>query len=193
MQYNGMTQPFELISFEDMKKKQAEQYFVWYIDTIEQRIQNLEKYINLTGTRMVLDKTPNSLIELWDWFSNHIEVCTKDEQELMLESAMRPDWIKAHIMSDRRKLSLNTIMIAVDISAYFGEVFIKNNPNIYWGYLSKPKKLHGVNRPRLLGFAGDMSVYVYGRVEVCIWKTIETVDNMHLFNMYQICLKMIQS
>lgn len=193
MQYNGMTPPFELISFEDMKKKQAEQYFVWYIDTIEQRIQNLEKYINLTGTRMVLDKTPNSLIELWDWFSNHIEVCTKDEQELMLESAMRPDWIKAHIMSDRRKLSLNTIMIAVDISAYFGEVFIKNNPNIYWGYLSKPKKLYGVNRPRLLGFAGDMSVYVYGRVEVCIWKTIETVDNMHLFNMYQVCLKMIQS
>ena len=191
MQYNGMTQPFELISFEDMKKKQAEQYFVWYIDTIEQRIQNLEKYINLTGTRMVLDKTPNSLIELWDWFSNHIEVCTKDEQELMLELTMRPDWIKAHIMSDRRKLSLNTIMIAVDISAYFGEVFIKNNPNIYWGYLSKPKKLHGVNRPRLLGFAGDMSVYPYGRVEMCIWKTIETVDNMHLFNMYQVCLKMI--
>lgn len=193
MQYNGMTPPFELISFEDMKKKQAEQYFVWYIDTIEQRIQNLEKYINLTGTRMVLDKTPNSLIELWDWFSNHIEVCTKDEQELMLASTMRPDWIKAHIMSDRRKLSLNTIMIAVDISAYFGEVFIKNNPNIYWGYLSKPKKLHGVNRPRLLGFAGDMSVYAYGRVEMCIWKTIETVDNMHLFNMYQVCLKMIQS
>lgn len=64
MQYNGMTPPFKLISFEDMKKKQAEQYFVWYIDTIEQRIQNLEKYINLTGTRMVLDKTPNSLIEL---------------------------------------------------------------------------------------------------------------------------------
>ena len=191
MQYNGMTPPFELISFEDMKKKQAEQYFVWYIDTIEQRIQNLEKYINLTGTRMVLDKTPNSLIELLDWFSNHIEVCTKDEQELMLESTMRPDWIKAHIMSDRRKLSLNTIMIAVDISAYFGEVFIKNNPNIYWGYLSKPKKLHGVNRPRLLGFAGDMSVYPYGRVEMCIWKTIETVDNMHLFNMYQVCLKMI--
>lgn len=191
MQYNGMTPPFELISFEDMKKKQAEQYFVWYIDTIEQRIQNLEKYINLTGTRMVLDKTPNSLIELWEWFSNHIEVCTKDEQELMLELTMRPDWIKAHIMSDRRKLSLNTIMIAVDISAYFGEVFIKNNPNIYWGYLSKPKKLHGVNRPRLLGFAGDMSVYPYGRVEMCIWKTIETVDNMHLFNMYQVCLKMI--
>lgn len=73
---------------------------------------------------------------------NHIEVCTKDEQELMLEST------------------------------YFGEVFIKNNPNIYWGYLSKPKKLHGVNRPRLLGFAGDMSVYPYGRVEMCIWKTI---------------------
>ena len=193
MKYNGMTPPFELIPFEDMKKKQAEQYFVWYIDTIEQRIQNLEKYINLTGTHMVLDKTPNSLIELWDWFSNHIEVCTKDEQELMLELAMRPNWIKAHIMSDRRKLSLNTIMIAVDISAYFGEVFIKNNPNIYWGYLSKPKKLHGVNRPRLLGFAGDMSVYVYGRVEMCIWKTIETVDNMHLFNMYQVCLKMIQS
>ena len=38
MQYNGMTPPFDLIPFEDMKKKQDEQYFVWYIDTIEQRI-----------------------------------------------------------------------------------------------------------------------------------------------------------
>ena len=49
MQYNGMNPPFELIPFEDMKKKQAEQYFVWYIDTIEQRIQNLEKYITQTS------------------------------------------------------------------------------------------------------------------------------------------------
>lgn len=39
-------------------------------------------------------------------------------------------------------------MIAVDISAYFGEVFIKNNPNIYWGYLSKeikPLEFEGLN------------------------------------------------
>lgn len=187
-----MIPPFELVPFVDMKKKQAEQYLAWYIDTIEQRIQNLEQYINSTGTHMVLDKTPDSLIELWDWFTKQIEVCIKSDEELELEIEKRPDWMREHIMNDRRKLSPNTLLLAYDISAYFGEVLVKNNSNIYWGYLSKPKKLHGVNHPRLLGFAHDMSVYTYGRVEVCTWKSIRTAaDKMLLFNLYQICINML--
>lgn len=138
-----------------------------------------------------MDKTPDSLIGLWNWFAKQIEVCVKTEEELELEIKKRPEWMKENIVKDRRKLSINTIVLAYDISVYFGEVLIKNNTHIYWGYLSKPRKLYGVNRPRLLGFAGDMSVYPYGRVEMCIWKTIENFDNMHLYNMYHACVKML--
>ena len=193
MSYKQMIIPFKTVPFEEMKKKQAEQYYRWYMDTLDERVCRLQKHIMETGNTLVLDKTPESLIGLWEWFEPRIELCQKTDLELEDEAKGFSERMRYHVMENSKKLSVETVTIAWDIAAYFGEVFIKNNPNIYWGYLSKPKKLHGVNRPRLLGFAGDMSVYAYGRVEVCIWKTLETVDNMHLFNMYQVCLKMIQS
>lgn len=36
MLYKGMIPPFELVAFEDMKKTQTDQYFTWYMETIEQ-------------------------------------------------------------------------------------------------------------------------------------------------------------
>ena len=88
-------------------------------------------------------------------------------------------------------ISLNTLIIAYDISAYLGEVIIKNHPQIKGGYLSKPKRLHGVNRPRLLGFEAGLSAYTYGRVEVCIRKSIKAPGKMYLYNAYEICVNMI--
>lgn len=187
MLYKGMAVPFEMAAFEDMNKRQAEQYLTWYIDTIEQRINNLSEYVVSTGTHIAFDKSPESLIGLWDWFSKHIETGRVTEEDLK----ERPEWIKKHILDDGRKLSVNTVVMAYDISAYYGETVIKNNPVIKWGYRSKPKKLYGVNRPRLLGFAGDMSVYPYGTVEMCIWKNLENENNMQLFDRYNVCVSMI--
>ena len=59
---NEIKYPIKMPPFEKMKKQQAEQYFNWFIETIDIRIKNLESYINETGKILELDKTPKSLI-----------------------------------------------------------------------------------------------------------------------------------
>lgn len=191
MAYKEMILPFEVVSFEEMKKKQVEQYFHWYMDTLDERLWRLQKYITETGGTVVLDKTPESLISLWEWFEPRIELCQKTDKELELELNGRHERMKQHVFENPNKLSAETVTVAWDIAAYFGEVVIENNKQIRWGYLSTPKKLNGVNRPRLLGFAGDMSVYVYGRVEVSIWKSLTNTDKMRLHDMYTVCKDMM--
>lgn len=191
MAYKEMILPFEVVSFEEMKKKQVEQYFHWYMDTLDERLCRLQKYIMETGGTVVLDKSPESLIGLWEWFEPRIELCQKTDKELELELNGCHEKMKQHVFENPNKLSAETVTVAWDIAAYFGEVVIENNSQIRWGYLSTPKKLNGVNRPRLLGFAGDMSVYVYGRVEVSIWKSLTNTDKMRLHDMYTVCKDMM--
>lgn len=191
MSYKEMVIPFEVVPFEVMKKKQAEQYFQWYIDTLDERLCRLQKYIMETGSVIVLDKTPESLIGLWEWFEPRIELCRKTEKELEEEINGCPEKMTHHVLENPNKLSTETVTVAWDIAAYFGTVVIENNAQIRWGYLSTPRKLNGVNRPRLLGFAGDMTVYVYGRVEVSIWKSLNKTDRMRLYDMYTVCKDMM--
>lgn len=191
MSYKEMIIPFKTVPFEEMKKKQAEQYYRWYMDTLDERVCRLQKHIMETGNTLVLDKTPESLIGLWEWFEPRIELCQKTDLELEDEAKGFSERMRYHVMENSKKLSVETVTIAWDIAAYFGEVVIVNNPQIRWGYLSTPKKLSGVNRPRLLGFAGDMTVYVYGRIEVGIWKSLDKFDKMRLYDMYTICEDMM--
>ena len=120
-----------------------------------------------------------------------IELCQKTDKEMKFELDGCHERMKQHVFDNPNKLSAETVTVAWDIAAYFGEVVIENNKQIHWGYLSSPKKLNGVNRPRLLGFAGDMSVYVYGRVEVSIWKSLNNTDKKHLYDMYMVCKDMM--
>lgn len=191
MSYKEMVIPFMTVPFEEMKKKQAEQYYRWYVETLDERVGRLQKHIMETGNTLVLDRTPESLIGLWEWFEPRIELCQKTDLELEDEAERFSERMRYHVMENSKKLSAETVTIAWDIAAYFGEVVIVNNPQIRWGYLSKPKKLHGVNRPRLLGFAGDMSVYTYGRIEVGVWKSLDRFDKMRLYDMYTVCKDMM--
>lgn len=191
MSYEEMVIPFEAVPFEEMKKKQVEQYFQWYMDSLVERLCRLQNYITETGGTVLLDKTPESLISLWEWFEPRIELCQKTDKEMKFELDGCHERMKQHVFDNPNKLSAETVTVAWDIAAYFGEVVIENNKQIHWGYLSSPKKLHGVNRPRLLGFAGDMSVYVYGRVEVSIWKSLNNTDKKRLYDMYMVCKDMM--
>jgi len=183
--------PFEMVPFEEMNKKQVKQYFEWFMSTLDERCNRLQNYINLTGGNVVLDKSPESLVGLWEWFEPRMETTPKTDKELEAELKGCIPRLRYHVLENVDKLSPGTVTIAWDIAAYFGEVVRNNYTQIYWGYCSTPKKLNGVNRPRLLGFAGDMSVYVYGRVEVGIWKSLREKNKMRLYDMYVICQKMM--
>ena len=55
-----MEPPFLSFPIEEMKKKQVEQHFNWYMAQIEGRIKQLNEFINLENKELVLDKTPES-------------------------------------------------------------------------------------------------------------------------------------
>ena len=118
-------------------------------------------------------------------------MCPQTEDEIKAELEARPEWMVPHILENPNKFTVDTLILAYDISAYFGEVIVKNNSQIYWGYLTRPKKLYGVNRPQLLGFTGNVPVFPYGRVEICMRRSLKSADKTLLYNMYEICLRMI--
>ena len=187
MEYREMHIPFELVPFCNMNKKQAEQYFNWFLETKEQRIKNLQEYINSETEEIVLDKSPESLIGLWRWFETKIILEKKKDEEIYEELRLSPEWMRENILNDVYKLSILTMTLVHDISVYYGDVVIENNTQIRWGYLSRPKKLDGINAPRLLGFKADMSVYTYRQVEVCARKSIDEKNENRLINLYTTC------
>ena len=182
--YPIMEPPFLSFPIEDMKKKQVEQHFNWYMTQIEGRIKQLNEFINLEKKDVVLDKTPESLIDLWEWFQEHIEYEDKTEEEINKSCEGQPEWFQEILRQDTKKMTLLTMALAEDIDIYFSETMIHNHPQVHWGYRMKPKKLDGVNIPILLGFEGDISSNPRNMVSVCIYKSTDKKNKYQLYETY---------
>jgi len=48
------------------------------------------------------------------------------------------------------KYTDETLSLALDIAIYLGETIIKNYPNLYWGYFSRPKRDFYTNKPVIM-------------------------------------------
>lgn len=186
MDYSYMQTSFPLIPFEEMTKKQVELYFNWFMEAKEQRIRQLETYIRQEKPDICLNKTPKSLIPLWEWFQNHVEWEDKTEEDFKKIMVGRPEWMRQHILENKKKMSVLTLTLAYDISVYFGETLITNHHDIYWGYRMKPKKLDGINRPILLGFKGDVCVFPFTLIDVCIRRCTRNPNKEELLETYKI-------
>ena len=184
--YPIMEPPFLSFPIEEMKKNQVEQHFNWYMTQIEGRIKQLNKFINLEKKDVVLDKTPESLIDLWEWSQEHIEYEDKTEEEINKSCEGQPEWFQEILRQGTKKMTLLTMALAEDIAIYFSETMIHNHPQVHWGYLMKPKKLDGVNIPILLGFEGNMCVNPRRLVSVCISKSTDKKNKYKLYEVYNI-------
>ncbi len=191
MKYPLMKTPFVSVPFTDMKKKQAEQYFIWYMLEKEKRIKQLEQYVNQDSQRVILDKSPESLITLWEWFEDKIEWEKRSEEEMQEELLGNPELIRNILWKNTKRLTVLTMALVEDIAIYFSDTMIFNNPTVYWGYRIKPKKLDGVNQPIMLGFKGDICVNPRGLVELCILRSSRNRNKEELFETYTILLKNI--
>ena len=60
-----MIPPFKHGEFIDMRKKEVQQYFDWYISQVNYRINVLNEQIEKEGLEIVLDYSADSLIPLW--------------------------------------------------------------------------------------------------------------------------------
>lgn len=186
MEYKLMEPPFDVIPFQDMNKKQAEQFFNWFMSEKENRIRQLQAYINESDPSIVLDKTPDSLLELWEWFEPNIEWKEIEEEELKRRLIGKPEWIKQIIMEEKYEQTTLTKAISVDIATYFGDTLIENNPEVKWCYRRRPKTLDGVNQPILEGFYTGVSANPRTLVEVCIFKSRDEKCMGRLLDLYGI-------
>ena len=138
--------PFELLN-----GAEAKEYFNWYIEHIPERVNYLQTY-----SKVELDYSMNSLIEIWKWFLKNASIektPQKRMKSLMEELKNSPREIaKGIIEENKRQFSLETEYIIRDIAMYFGEVCVKNHNSIYWGYHTDIKKDSFANKPILMGF-----------------------------------------
>ncbi len=153
MDYPLMTPPFDLKPFEEMNKKEAKQYFEWYVSQIPERIAILKKVSN---GQILLDYSKESLIPLFTWFLSTVTIYQLSEEEIEAELEdlrQYPDFVfedeKERLLSNPVELKKKDYALALDIAIYYGETLIKNYPQVHWTYLTKPKSHVHLNEPIL--------------------------------------------
>lgn len=187
--YSGLPQVTG-IEFDEFTPKMAKEYFDWYINDREHRLRILKEYLREIHKDITLDFSPESLIPLWGWYETQIVEEDKDPCELQSEKEQYPEWVRDHI-SDK-KISMETLKYAWDISIYFAEVIVRNNKDkISWGYITKPKRNFYVNRPVLKGFAFNKLLEPRHIVYICTLKSAESKDSNRLYDLYYVWMEYI--
>ena len=183
MEYEMMIPPFEHCEFSQMNKREAQFYFDWFISQVEHRINILNRYIISEDEDMVLDFSIESLIPLWKWYEQKIQIVLKDNIDYKKEIDLHPTWMEPYV--SKTKISSETLKIGLDISIYFAEVMIRNNNGkIKWGFFCKPKEQISVNEPVLLGFEGGDDLNPRLIILNCIRKSSKEKAERRLFDMY---------
>lgn len=176
MDYPLMEPPFEIKPFKQMSKTEAKAHFEWYISELPNRIDLLGKAFELTSgkSKDMLDFSPPSLTPLWEWFKTQIRQDPKPEVEIEAERSQLPEHLRPHVEITTLKLSRGTTIIAMDIAAYFGEIFVRNHSSVNWGFVTKPLTFADVNQPVLTGF---LSKAVLNPRQIVKNLTLRAVDN----------------
>jgi len=137
--------------FEEFTLNEAENYFNWHMSNLVERVLYLKKY-----SKVQLDYSVNSLIDIWAWFLKvaGAEKTPKEKlDEIKNQLKGKPkDLINTILQEQSEQFTLETEYIIRDIAMYFGEVIVKNNSSIYWGYHTDTKKDSFANLPLLMGF-----------------------------------------
>ena len=190
MNYEMMIPPFERVDFQDMNKKQAKEYFDWYLSQIDYRISLLLTAIQEDGIKDDFNYSVESLIPIWKWYEGKIYYRTLDEHEYQNLLRAYPDWMKPYI--SEQDLSWETLMYGMDVALYFAKVIIENNMgNVSWGYFTKPKNRDSVNQPVLLGFKNNMDLNPRLIVVNCTHRSGEEKLPTRLYDMYNVWKKFL--
>ncbi len=184
MRYEMMISPFEMVDFDKMNKKQAQDYFDWYIEQSDYRISLLLNSIKEDGIDYSFDYSVESLIPLWEWFENKIEFRQLSVAEYESVVSKYPEWLRDSI--DKTHLSWETLMYCADIGLYFAEVIIRHNEKVSWGFFTKPKNRMNVNQPVLLGFNYDKDLNPRVVVVNCALRSGEKRLPTRLYDIYMV-------
>ena len=183
--------PMKFKSFDDMNYNQAQEFFDWYVNNANNRINILFEYISKSKKNIIADYSVHSLIDVWEWFESNISTEIIGFSEL-IENIRNNKFSLFKAICNPKKVTSLTYAIAMDIAIYYAEIFIFNNKSVHWGFFTKPKNRISVNKPVLLGFKNNMDLDPRLIVENCMWKSLKQKNKMYLFNFYNVCKSYIK-
>ena len=149
MNYTTIKPPFTL-NFREMPKKELREYFDWFQGSLLSRLDILQKAVQETSgfADWQADLTPDSLVELGDWFATQVESRTRTPEEMQAIENRQSHSIGL----PREELTDRTFSLAMDIGMYLSQVFLKNNLALRWEQPLGNKKDVDFGQPVLIGF-----------------------------------------
>lgn len=134
-------------------------FFSWFQGQIPCRIDYLSGRCaeQLGVNKQDIDLSVDSLLLVWKWFLEIAETERTPKRKLncFIDNYGDEHYaFRQYLLSqEENQFSLQTEYILRDIGMYIGEVFVRENLGIHWGYYTEPQTDISVNRPVLLGFA----------------------------------------
>jgi len=142
-----------------MSPKAAKDYFAWFVDNIPNEITELQEVV---GDSFILDYSPKTLIQLEEWFISKRKYVELTEEQIREDNANAPEFILQEMLVKKFAPTVESYDLGAKIAIYFGEVFIKNDSDLYWDYVKKPKNEVSFNVPVIYGFTPlDMKYQCY--------------------------------
>lgn len=189
--YDLLVPPWGL-DYYNMSSKQARENFEWYISKIPERTEYFQKRCatDLKVPVNEIDYSAKSLIIVWNWFLNiaRTEKVSKSEMKAMKDMAE----LFGESSINKDKFTVATHFIMRDIGMYVGQTFIRNYPQLYWTYYTKPKNEVNVKQPVIAGFyykdeltEGEMTINPMNLVEGAAANIFDkTCKQTDLYNSY---------
>ncbi|MCC6146909.1 MAG: hypothetical protein IT308_05015 [Anaerolineaceae bacterium] len=150
-EYKIIQLPFPL-RFKEMDRSEAEYYYKWFQNQIQNRICELTHYIQSTSgfESWDSDYTPTSLDKLGVWLYEH--VTTRERSKIEIENiySKSPDWFRAIQIPDY-DISFLTVSLSIDIAMYLSQVMQKNIAGLRWKMVTKPRSSDNYQQPVLYG------------------------------------------
>ncbi len=146
--------------FEKLNKKEAKQYFDWFVSHIDDRAEYLREKVSegLSISPSTVQYSIDSFIPVWQWFMKSAIIQTTSKLRLIqlrneLKKQHEPkEFIDDMVRANSKELSLISLYMLRDIGMFVGKVFIYNYPVLKWGYHTNTKQDSFANIPQVFGF-----------------------------------------
>lgn len=182
--YQSLLIPDELYieDFENAKADDAIKFSDWSFAQTKDRIEILQNYINKSNDIFSLDYTDKSLIKLWTWFEDNLELVEKTNEELQNEKESTPQVYWKFIQNKR--ISPLMVEIAIDISYYFADMLLKKHSDLHTDCIIKPKWKENLKKPVISGFFMDITIYPIELIMESAKRSVEKKNSYRLKMLY---------
>lgn len=173
--------PFKVKPFNGMKRRDAEQYFEWFVNRGPSRIALLINAYDRTGGggKSDLDKSPQSMLPLWKWMVRQIRTVVPTEAQLKESNEALIAFVESVIPNDAEWdvestkdrfdtsvsiLSRGTRVLCWDAGYYFAVALTLRHPKAHWGLCDVK---HELNKPKFY-LTEDSAWFEPGEIiEIC--------------------------